>query len=84
MSGNKIALRADNGKFVSVDTANQGILKFNSEKIGETEIFERVIVKENRLYLKVFNNKFVTLKTDTLSAIGLEQSEAALFEVMMK
>lgn len=84
VSGNKIALRADNGKFVSVDTANQGILKFNSEKIGETEIFERVIVKENRLYLKVFNNKFVTLKTDTLSAIGLEQSEAALFEVMMK
>ena len=58
LGGDRVALRASNGQYVSA-TGPNGLLLANRDCIGPTETFLLIRGRENRIALKASNGKFV-------------------------
>ncbi len=77
-TGNKVALKAGNGKFVSVDHNLGDKLIANRDYVGTWETFELIYLGENKIALKADNNKYVSI--DPADAANLvAKSDAVSF-----
>lgn len=82
LSGNKIAIKNDEGKYISAWLDNDNSLMHKVTEIKAWEEFELIPLGENKILLKACNNKFVTLKDEKLSANSDCFSPAAVFTLI--
>ncbi|MCW3085024.1 MAG: hypothetical protein JWP12_2390 [Bacteroidetes bacterium] len=60
-NGNKITIKAGNGKFVCADHSIGEKLIANRDQAGAWETFELIYLGDNKVALKAYNNKYVSI-----------------------
>lgn len=60
LGGNRIALKAFNGKYVCADLSTDGTLKANRDSVADWETFELVDMGQGRVALLAFGGRYVT------------------------
>jgi hypothetical protein len=66
-TGEKIAMRAPTGKYVSAESGGGKELVANRDSIGDWETFEIVFVAENKVALKVHNGQYIGVDHERVS-----------------
>lgn len=65
LGGNKVALKADNDKYVCADREQNWKLLANRVSVGNWETFELIYTGNGNIVLKADNKKYVTIEKDT-------------------